>query len=156
MEQIALMWEPVRRLLTVSELNSQIRTILDKQFNDVWVAGEISGVKLAASGHYYFTLKDDSAQLRCVCFRTAARLLKFKPQDGIAVLARGRLDVYEARGEYQLLVETIEPQGHGALQLAFDQLKKSSRRRDYSLGSSNVRSRNFRAASVSSPHPQEP
>ena len=76
------------------------------------------------SGHYYFTLKDEAAQMRCVCFKTAARYLKFKPQDGVAVLARGRVDVYDARGDHQLLVEAIEPQGHGALQLAFEQLKK--------------------------------
>ncbi|MCS6952306.1 MAG: exodeoxyribonuclease VII large subunit [Bryobacteraceae bacterium] len=89
----------------------------------MWVAGEISGVRLANSGHYYFTLKDQEAQIRCVCYRLAARYLRFKPQDGVAVLARGRLDVYAPRGEYQLIVETLEPQGLGALQLAFEQLK---------------------------------
>ncbi|HEX8984998.1 MAG TPA: exodeoxyribonuclease VII large subunit, partial [Bryobacteraceae bacterium] len=91
---------------------------------DVWVAGEISGLKHAASGHYYFTLKERDSQVKCVAFRSAHRYWKFKPQDGLAVLARGRIDVYEARGEYQLLVEIIEPQGAGALQLAFEQLKK--------------------------------
>jgi exodeoxyribonuclease VII large subunit len=105
-------------------LNAAIRGILDREFQDVWVAGEISGTKLAASGHYYFTLKERDAQLRCVCFRSTHRYLKFKPQDGIAVVARGRIDVFEARGEYQLLVEFLEPQGHGALQFAFEQLKK--------------------------------
>jgi exodeoxyribonuclease VII large subunit len=80
-------------------------------------------VKLAASGHYYFTLKDETAQLRSVCYKMTARYLKFKPQDGVAVLARGRLDVYEGRGELQMIVETLEPQGHGALQFAFEQLK---------------------------------
>ena len=88
------------------------------------MAGEISGLKLAASGHYYFTLKDRAAQVRCVAFRSSHRYWKFKPQDGLAVLARGRLEVYETRGEYQLLVEMLEPQGLGALQLAFEQLKK--------------------------------
>src|SRR6202030_1850018 len=88
------------------------------------VAGEISGSKTASSGHCYFTLKDHDAQLRCVCFRASLRYLKFKPQDGIAVLARGRIDVYETRGEYQLQVEFLEPQGHGALQFAFEELKK--------------------------------
>jgi len=87
-------------------------------------SGEISGSKTASSGHCYFTLKDQDAQLRCVCFRQSLRYLKVKPQDGMAVLARGHIDVYEARGEYQLLVEAIEPQGHGALQFAFEQLKK--------------------------------
>jgi len=101
-----------------------MRGLFSEYFTDVWVAGEISGTKLAASGHYYFTLKDQEAQLRCVCYRMTARYLKFKPQDGVAVLARGRVDLYEARGEVQLIVEAIEPQGHGALQLAFEQLKK--------------------------------
>ena len=124
MEQFALEFGPERRTLTVTELNALIRGLLDREFSDIWVAGEISGAKLASSGHYYFTLKDADAQLRCVCFRSTARFLKFKPQDGAAVLARGRIDVYEARGEYQLQVETLEPQGHGALQFAFEQLKK--------------------------------
>ncbi len=124
MEQFVLQFGPQRRTLTVSELNAEIRGLLDQEFSDVWVSGEISGVKLAASGHFYFTLKDRDAQLRCVCFRATARFLKFKPQDGVAVLARGRVDVYEARGEYQLLVEALELQGHGALQFAFEQLKK--------------------------------
>jgi exodeoxyribonuclease VII large subunit len=113
-----------RRILTVGQLTGIVRELLGETFGDVWVAGEISGVRLASSGHYYFTLKDSSAQLRAVAFRNAARTLRFKPQDGMAVLARGRIDVYEARGEYQLIVEAIEPQGLGALQLAFDQLKK--------------------------------
>jgi exodeoxyribonuclease VII large subunit len=124
MEQLALSWGPVRKTFTVTELNARIRGLLGDEFDDVWVAGEISGSKTATSGHCYFTLKDHDAQLRCVCFRQNLRYLKFKPQDGMAVLARGHIDVYEARGEYQLLVEAIEPQGHGALQFAFEQLKK--------------------------------
>ena len=124
MEQLALAWAPVRKTFTVAELNARIRGLLGDEFDDVWVAGEISGAKTATSGHCYFTLKDHDAQLRCVCFRQSLRYLKFKPQDGMAVLARGHIDVYEARGEYQLLVEAIEPQGHGALQFAFEQLKK--------------------------------
>ena len=98
--------------------------MLDSEFQDVWVSGEISGLKLAQSGHYYFTLKEREAQVRCVAFRSSHRYWKFKPRDGLAVIARGRIDVYEARGEYQLLVELMEPQGVGALQLAFEQLKK--------------------------------
>lgn len=124
MEQFALEFFPQRRVFSVSELNAAIRGLLDREFQDVWVSGEISGVKLAASGHYYFTLKEREAQVRCVCFRSYHRYFKFKPQDGVAVLARGRIDVYEARGEYQLLVESLQPQGHGALQFAFEQLKK--------------------------------
>ena len=123
-EQMALAWGPTRKTYRVAELNAAIRDLLGSEFNDIWVAGEISGSKTAASGHCYFTLKDHDAQLRCVCFRQSLRYLKFKPQDGVAVLARGRIDVYETRGEYQLLVEMLEPQGHGALQLAFEQLKK--------------------------------
>jgi exodeoxyribonuclease VII large subunit len=124
LEQIALNWGLEPRYYSVSELTQGIRTMLARQFTDIWVSGEISGTKVPASGHYYFTLKDDAAQLRCVCYRTTARYLKFKPQDGIAVLARGRIDVYDARGEVQFVVEALEPQGHGALQLAFEQLKK--------------------------------
>jgi exodeoxyribonuclease VII large subunit len=124
MEQLGLNWEPERRILTVGQLTGIVREMLGEAFGDVWVAGEISGVRLAGSGHYYFTLKDENAQLRAVAFRNAARALRFKPQDGMAVLARGHIDVYEARGEYQLIVEAIEPQGLGALQLAFEQLKK--------------------------------
>lgn len=126
MEQFALEFDlaPRRRVFTVSELNAAIRATLDAEFPDVWVSGEVSGLKLAASGHYYFTLKERAAQVKCVAFRSAHRFWKFKPRDGLAVLARGRVDVYEARGEYQLLVEMLEPQGLGALQLAFEQLKK--------------------------------
>jgi exodeoxyribonuclease VII large subunit len=125
-EQFALDFNlaPERRIYTVSELNSAIGAVLEAEFADIWVSGEISGTRLATSGHYYFTLKERDAQVRCVAFRSAHRYWKFKPRDGLAVLARGRLDVYEARGEYQLQVETLEPQGFGALQLAFEQLKK--------------------------------
>jgi len=124
MQQIDLPLQPERRIYTVSELNAAIRDLLEREFQDVWVAGEISGVRAAASGHVYFTLKDDESLLRCVIFRSTLRYLRFKPQDGVAALARGRLDVWEARGEYQLLVEYLEPQGVGALQFAFEQLKK--------------------------------
>jgi exodeoxyribonuclease VII large subunit len=125
-EQFALEFDltPRRRVLSVAELNAAIRATLDAEFNDVWVSGEISGLKLAQSGHYYFTLKEREAQVRCVAFKSSHRYWKFKPRDGLAVVARGRIDVYEARGEYQLLVELLEPQGVGALQLAFEQLKK--------------------------------
>lgn len=124
MEQIALDWAPRRREYTVSELAGQIRQTLAADFTDVFVSGEISGVKLAASGHYYFTLKDESSQLKCVCYKMTARYLRFKPQDGAQVLARGRVDLYDARGELQLIVDALEPQGLGALQHAFEQLKK--------------------------------
>jgi len=125
-EQFALEFDrtPERQSYTVSELNAAVRAVLDTEFQGIWVSGEISGVKLATSGHYYFTLKEREAQVKCVAFRSSHRYWKIKPQDGLAVLARGRIDVYEARGEYQLLVELLEPQGFGALQLAFEQLKK--------------------------------
>ncbi|HKT12549.1 MAG TPA: exodeoxyribonuclease VII large subunit, partial [Terriglobia bacterium] len=115
---------PERKLYTIAELSLAVKNLLETSFPDVWVTGEVSNLRAAASGHYYFTLKDASARLRAVCFRNQARYLKYKPQDGLSVIARGRLSVYEARGEYQLYVEYIEPAGVGALQLAFEQLKK--------------------------------
>ena len=123
MEQAAFSFFPERRVYTVGELNAAIGETLGAKFAGVWVAGEISGAKLAASGHYYFTLKDRDSQVRCVAFRSAHRYWKFKPKDGVSVVARGSVEVYEPRGEYQLQVEHLEPQGHGALQFAFDQLK---------------------------------
>ncbi len=122
--QLAFSLEPERRVYTVSDLNATIQSHFEEQFSNIWVAGEISGCKLATSGHFYFSLKDDRSQLRSVLFKGSARFLKFKPTDGLAVIARGKLEVYEARGEYQLIVETMEPQGAGALQLAFEQMKK--------------------------------
>ncbi|HEX6895436.1 MAG TPA: exodeoxyribonuclease VII large subunit [Bryobacteraceae bacterium] len=121
---MALSWGGAHNTYTVAELTASIRELLGSEFADIWVSGEISGSRTVSSGHCYFTLKDQAAQLRCVAFRASLRYLKFKPQDGMAVLARGRIDVYDARGEYQLLVEALEPQGHGALQFAFEQLKK--------------------------------
>ena len=112
-----------RKIYSVSELSQEIRNRLERDFPDVWVTGEISNLRPATSGHTYFTLKDATAQLRAVCFRSQARYLKFKPEDGLSVIARGKLSVYEARGEYQLVVEFLEPAGLGALQLAFEQLK---------------------------------
>jgi exodeoxyribonuclease VII large subunit len=124
MEQVLLNFGPTRKVFSISELSREIKDLLERQYKDVWVTGEVSNFRPAASGHLYFTLKDATAQLRAVCFRNQARYLKFKPQDGIAVIARGHLSVYEARGEYQLYVEYLEPAGLGALQLAFEQLKQ--------------------------------
>ena len=115
---------PDRKVWTVSELTARIRDLLARNFTDIWVTGEISNAREAQSGHFYFTLKDASAQIRCVCFKQQLRLLKFRPEGGLQVTVRGSLSVYEARGEYQIYVETIEPVGLGALQLAFEQLKK--------------------------------
>ncbi|MDZ4798430.1 MAG: exodeoxyribonuclease VII large subunit, partial [Bryobacteraceae bacterium] len=100
MEQFSLQLGPIRKVYGVAELTARIRVLLDSEFGDVWVTGEISGTRLASSGHYYFTLKDGESQIKCACFRMNARYLKFKPRDGVAVTARGRIDVYEARGEY--------------------------------------------------------
>jgi exodeoxyribonuclease VII large subunit len=124
LEQIDINWGLAPAFYSVTELTGAIRGLLTDHFSDIWVAGEISGTRVPASGHYYFTLKDEAAQLKSVCYKMTARYLKFKPQDGIAVLARGRIDMYDARGEVQFVVEAIEPQGHGALQFAFEQLKK--------------------------------
>lgn len=116
--------ESARRQYTVGELTAEIGSLLTDAYTNIWVNGEISGLKLAASGHAYFTLKDDRASLRCACWKGVYRLLRFKPADGAEVLARGRIEVYEPRGEYQLIVDAIEPVGAGALQLAFERLKK--------------------------------
>ena len=113
-----------RRVLTVSALTSLVRGLLEDNFDQVWVEGEISNLASPQSGHCYFTLKDAGAQLRCVMFRGAARTLKFTPKDGMRVLTRGRLTLFEPRGEYQLVAEYLEPQGIGGLQLAFIQLKE--------------------------------
>ena len=114
---------PARRIYPVRELVSSVRTHLERGFPDVWVEGELSNYRPAESGHLYFTLKDGDAQLRVVIFRAQARLLRFKPQNGMAVIVRGRITMYEARGEMQLLAEYMEPMGAGALQVAFEQLK---------------------------------
>ena len=124
MEQFALSFVPERRIYTLRELSDGIRTALDRGFSNIWIAGEISGVKLLPSGHCYFALKDSEAQIKCVCWKLSYWRLKFKPKDGVQALIRGRVDIYEQRSEYQFVVEAIEPQGHGALQLAFDQLKQ--------------------------------
>jgi exodeoxyribonuclease VII large subunit len=115
---------PERKTWTVSELTARIRDLLAKEFANFWVEGEVSNYHEAQSGHLYFTLKDAKSQVRCVCFRQQVRLLKFRPEDGLHVTVRGSIGVYEPRGEYQIYVEHIEPVGVGALQLAFEQLKK--------------------------------
>jgi exodeoxyribonuclease VII large subunit len=113
-----------RRVVTVSQLTASIRAILESGFGDVWVEGELSNCKRWNTGHLYFTLKDGGSQIRAVMYRSAVRYLKFAPEDGQHVIARGRLAVYEPKGEYQLLCDHLQPQGLGALQLAFEQLKK--------------------------------
>ena len=115
---------PARRIWTVKDLMSAVRSAVEREYTDVFVEGEISNYRPAESGHLYFTLKEDGAQMRVVMFRSQARLLRFKPADGMAVIARGRVTVYEARGELQLSAQYLEPRGAGALQIAFEQLKQ--------------------------------
>lgn len=110
-------------ILTVSDLTARLRKHIETTFADVWVEGEISNLRMPSSGHAYFTLKDATSQLRAVLFRSVGRALRFGLQDGIHLVCRGRITVYEPRGEYQLVVEYAEPKGVGALQLAFEQLK---------------------------------
>jgi exodeoxyribonuclease VII large subunit len=118
---------PQRRVWKVSELTQQIGNLFEGYFPDVWVEGEVSNYRPAQSGHLYFTLKDARAQIRCICFRDQLRGIKFRPDNGLQVTVRGSLGVYETRGEYQIYVSHIEPVGLGALQLAFEQLKKKLR-----------------------------
>lgn len=113
-----------KRIVTVSQLTGLIRGVLEENFEHVWVEGEVSNLAMPSSGHLYFTLKDAGAQLRCVMFRASARALRFRPKDGMGLIVRGRVTVYDQRGDYQLLVEYLEPRGIGALQLAFIQLKE--------------------------------
>ena len=113
-----------RRIVTVAELTGEIRSSLETSFGELWIEGEISNCRVWNTGHVYFTLKDATAQIKGVMFRSAYRYLRFKVEDGLHVVARGRLSVYEPKGEYQLVCEHMEPHGRGALQLAFEQLKR--------------------------------
>src|SRR5829696_4558805 len=113
-----------RTVLTVSDLTANIRSILENAYADVWVEAEISNCRLWNTGHLYFTLKDPGAQIKAVMFKSDVRSLKFKPEDGLHVIVRGRISVYEPKGEYQIVCERMEPHGLGALQLAFEQLKR--------------------------------
>jgi len=123
-QQLTFNLQPTRKAWTVSELTAKIRDLLAKNFTDITVQGEISNCREAQSGHIYFTLKDDRAQVRCVFFKQQQRGIKFRPEDGLQMTVRGSISVYETRGEYQIYVENLEPIGLGALQLAFEQLKK--------------------------------
>lgn len=111
-------------VITVTELTSQIGTVLESNFTEVWVEGEIANSRLWKTGHLYFTLRDEHAQLKAVMFRSAVRYLRFTPEDGLRVIARGRVSVYEPKGEYQIVCEHLQPQGIGALQIAFEQVKR--------------------------------
>jgi exodeoxyribonuclease VII large subunit len=111
------------RVYSVRELTGDVRAILEAAFDAIWVDGEISNLRQAQSGHCYFVLKDDKAQIRCVMFRNARAGMKYRLKDGDRVLVSGRVTVYEARGEYQIIVDAVEPKGLGALQRAFEELK---------------------------------
>lgn len=113
-----------KTILTVSRLTALLRGVLEENFEQLWVQGEVSNLSYPSSGHCYFTLKDAGAQLRCVMFKSAVKNLKFRLTDGMALIIRGRISVYDQRGEYQLLCEYVEPAGVGALQTAFVQLKE--------------------------------
>jgi len=110
-------------IYTVSQLTSSIKIVLEDSFQNIWIEGEISNFK-AVSGHFYFTLKDDKSELKCVFFKSSNEKIKFEIKDGMQVLCRGRISIYEQRGVYQLYVAGMEPKGVGALQLAFEQLKE--------------------------------
>jgi len=123
-EQLGLLFQaPSRKIYPVRELVAAVRTQVERAFTDVYVEGEISNYRPAESGHLYFTLKDSTAQLRVVMWRTQARLLRFRPENGLQVIARGRVTVYDERGDLQFQAEHLEPKGTGALQIAFEQLK---------------------------------
>ena len=113
-----------RKIYSVSELNSEIKTIIEERFPFVWITGEISNFRIPSSGHFYLTLKDDTSQINAVMFRGQQRHLKFVPEDGMSVTGMGRLSVYEPRGSYQIILEYLEPSGIGALQVAFEKLKR--------------------------------
>ena len=123
-EQLGLMFGvPQRKVYAVRDLVASLRSHVERSFTDIYVEGEISNFRPADSGHLYFTLKDASAQLRVVMWRGQARLLRFRPENGLAVVVRGRVTIYEERGDLQMQAEMLEPKGAGALQLAFEQLK---------------------------------
>jgi exodeoxyribonuclease VII large subunit len=123
-DQLGFSFRPAeRRTWTVRDLVAAVRTHVEREYGDVWVEGEISNFRAHDSGHLYFTLKDQNAQIRVVMFRSAARLLRFRPENGMQVVVRGRVTIYEDRGELQVSAEYVEPKGAGALQIAFEQLK---------------------------------
>ncbi|MEI7818143.1 MAG: exodeoxyribonuclease VII large subunit, partial [Desulfuromonadales bacterium] len=113
-----------KTILTVSRLTALLRGVLEENFEQLWLQGEVSNLSYPSSGHCYFTLKDAGAQLRCVMFKSVVKNLKFRLADGMALISRGRISVYDQRGEYQMICEYVEPAGIGALQTAFTQLKE--------------------------------
>ena len=115
---------PAREVFTISQLNAQARMLLERGLGSVWLEGEISNLARPASGHWYFSLKDESAQVRCAMFRNRSLLVRFPVKDGARVLARGRVSLYEARGEFQVVIDHLEEAGEGALRRRFEELKR--------------------------------
>ena len=115
--------EQERRPLTISELNAEVKKEIERRFASVWIEGEIMNFVEAHSGHWYFTLHDGDSQLKAACYKGSNWKIRFKPFDGLQVRVRGKLSLYEPRGEYQILVESLEPVGEGALKVAFEQIK---------------------------------
>src|SRR4249920_4144029 len=123
-DQLGFSFRPAeRRTWTVRDLVAAVRSHLEREYGDTWVEGEISNFRAHDSGHLYFTLKDQNSQIRAVMFRSQARLLRFRPENGMQVVLRGRVTIYEDRGELQISAEYLEPKGAGALLVAFEQLK---------------------------------
>src|SRR6202040_627641 len=123
-DQLGFSFKPLdRRIWTVRDLVAAVRTHIEREYSDTWVEGEISNFRAHDSGHLYFTLKDQNAQIRAVMFRSQAQLLRFRPENGMQVVLRGRVTIYEDRGELQISAEYLEPKGAGTLQVAFEQLK---------------------------------
>jgi exodeoxyribonuclease VII large subunit len=120
-----------RRILTVAELTERVKLLLEERFPDIWVRGEISNFRRAASGHIYFTLKDEKSVVKAVLFRGSRNQLRFEPGDGLKVVLHGNLNVFDKRGEYQIIVDFMEPEGVGALQLAFEQLKEKLKKEGF-------------------------
>ena len=123
-DQLGFSFKPLdRRIWTVRDLVASVRTHVEREYGDTWMEGEISNFRAHDSGHLYFTLKDQNAQIRAVMFRSQAKLLRFRPENGMQIVLRGRVTIYEDRGELQVSAEYLEPKGAGALQVAFEQLK---------------------------------
>lgn len=126
-------------IFTVSRLNQTVRLLLEQEMGQVWISGEISNFTQPASGHWYFTLKDDTAQVRCAMFRNSNRRVTFRPQHGQQVLVRANITLYEPRGDYQIIAESMQPAGEGLLQQKYEQLKPNSRPKACSISSINSR-----------------
>ena len=113
-----------RDIFTVSEIVARLRWLVDKEFRDIWIQGEVSNLQVSRAGHCYFTLKDSETQIRAVCFKMQYQYLRFRPEEGLEIRVRGGVSVYPARGDLQVIVDIVEPAGRGSLQVAFEKLKQ--------------------------------